>query len=56
MCIRDRIVEWVDEEEVEEVPQSHSANQEDETWNIIIDVIDDFNTSIKGEWAEIDNS
>lgn len=39
--------ERVDEEEVEEVPQSHSSNQENETSKDVI--IDDFNTWIKGE-------
>lgn len=42
----EKIVEWVDEGKVEEVLRSHSANQEFETSNIIIN---DSNTCIKVE-------
>lgn len=43
-------VEWVDEEEVEGITQNHSANQKDETLDIITD---DLHTWIEEEWAEI---
>lgn len=56
MCVMQalggEIAEWVDEEEVEQISQSHAVNQA-ETSNIIID---NFDLWIKGEWTEIHNS